>query len=588
MSSLFAELKRRNVIRVGAAYAAVAWLLAQVADTVLPAFDLPSGILQTTLIVIALGFPVTLVLAWIYELTPKGLRRTDDLPEAEKIVPLSGRGLDFTIIGCMSVAILFLVLDNYVWNRPDGDVAASIAILPFTTQVDDVSDNPDTLYLGEGIADSLIMRLSRIPSLKVKSRAAISDSDEDVQSLGFLLGVDAICMGRVIQRGDALEITAELISIEDGTILWSEQYHRQTSSLLTIEGDISSKIASGLKLELSVEEEEAIVRAPTSNPAAYRLFIQGRYFWNRRSEEGLRASADFYQRALSLDPNYAIAWSGLADSYLMLIGWGIEPLAKYAPQLVAAAERAIKLDPTLAEPHATLAYFKTLYEWDWEGAQREFLLAIELNSNYSTAHHWYAFYLMTIGDGPASVEEILLAREFEPLSPIINAEVGYFYLFNRQYAQALEELEKATLLDPAYHSTLSYVMRAYALLGQHDQAMATLRQWRNIVTGGSIDTLYGSMVLPMLGLREDAHELYQDALEAGEGQYIPPGLLGVLAAAIGERDAAFEHFDQALEERSLIVSWLRDPLLDDIRDDPRFIQILERTGLTQHRKLSNQ
>jgi serine/threonine-protein kinase len=580
MSSLFAELKRRNVIRVGAAYAAVAWLLAQVADTVLPAFELPSGILQTFLIVIALGFPVTLVLAWIYELTPKGLRRTDDLPEADKIVPLSGRGLDFTIIGCMSVAIIFLVLDNYVWNRPDGEIDASIAILPFTTQFDDVSGNSDALYLGEGIADSLIMRLSRIPTLKVKSRAAISNSDEDVQSLGILLGVDAICMGRVIQRGDALEITAELINIEDGSILWSEQYHRQTSSLLTIEGDISSKIASGLKLKLSVEEEEALARTPTSNPAAHRLFIQGRYFWNRRSEESLRASADFYQRALSLDPNYAIAWSGLADSYLMLIGWGIEPLAEYAPRLVEAAERAIELDPTLAEPHATLAYFKTLYEWDWEGARREFLLAIELNRNYSTAHHWYAFYLMTIGDGPASIEEIMLAREFEPLSPIINAEVGYFYLFNRQYAQALEELEKATLLDPAYHSTLSYLMRAYALLGQHDQAMATLRQWRNIVAGGSINTIYGSMVLPMLGLKEDAHEHYQDALEASEGQYIPPGLLGVLAATIGERNAAFEHFDQALEERSLIASWLRDPLLDEIRDDPRFMQIFERMGLT--------
>jgi len=336
VSSLFTELKRRNVIRVGAAYVAVAWLLAQVADTVLPAFELPSGSLKTILIVIALGFPVTLVLAWIYELTPKGLRRTDDIPETDKIIPLSGRGLDFTIIGCMSVAILFLVLDNYIWKRPDADIAASIAILPFTTQFDDVNGNSDTLYLGEGIADNLIMRLSRIPALKVKSRAAISDSDEDVQSLGTLLGVDAICVGRVIQRGDTLEITTELISIDDGTILWSEKYHRHTASLLTIESDISSKIAHGLKLELSIEEEEALARDPTSNPAAHRLYIQGRYFWNRRSEEGLRASADFYRRALDLDPNYAIAWAGLADSYLMLIAWGIEPLAAYAPQLVAA------------------------------------------------------------------------------------------------------------------------------------------------------------------------------------------------------------------------------------------------------------
>jgi serine/threonine-protein kinase len=572
---------------VGAAYVAVAWLLVQVADTVLPAFELPDGTLKTILIVLALGFPVTLVLAWIYELTPKGLRRTDDLPEAEKIVPLSGRGLDFTIIGCMSVAIIFLVLDNYVWNRLDGDAAASIAILPFTTQFDDVSDNSNTLYLGEGIADSLIMRLSRIPALKVKSRAAISTGEEDIQSLGNLLDVDAICRGSIIQNGETLEIIAELISIVDGTILWSERYKRQLSSLLTIEIEISAEIARGLQLELSAEEEEALVQTPTSNPAAHRLYLQGRYFWNRRSEEALRASADFYQRALDLDPNYALAWAGLADSYLMLIGWGIETPSHLAPKVVSAVEQAIALDPSLAEPHATLAYFKTLYEWDWEGARREFLRAIELNNNYSTAHHWYAFYLMTIGNGPASLEEILLAREFEPLSPIINAEVGYFYLFDRQYDKALEELKKATLLDPAYRSTLSYLMRAYALTEQHGKAMTTFEKWRNNESAGSPSNIYGNMVLSTLGLDKDAREKYRQAREASQERYIQPGLLGVLAATIGERDAAFEHFDQAIEERSLIISWLRDPLLDDIRDDPRFIRIFERTGLAPYQRLSN-
>jgi serine/threonine-protein kinase len=572
---------------VGAAYVAVAWLLVQVADTVLPAFELPDGTLKTILIVLALGFPVTLVLAWIYELTPKGLRRTDDLPEAEKIVPLSGRGLDFTIIGCMSVAIIFLVLDNYVWNRLDGDAAASIAILPFTTQFDDVSDNSNTLYLGEGIADSLIMRLSRIPALKVKSRAAISTGEEDIQSLGNLLDVDAICRGSIIQNGETLEIIAGLISIVDGTIRWSERDKRQLSSLLTIEIEISAEIARGLQLELSAEEEEALVQTPTSNPAAHRLYLQGRYFWNRRSEEALRASADFYQRALDLDPNYALAWAGLADSYLMLIGWGIETPSHLAPKVVSAVEQAIALDPSLAEPHATLAYFKTLYEWDWEGARREFLRAIELNNNYSTAHHWYAFYLMTIGNGPASLEEILLAREFEPLSPIINAEVGYFYLFDRQYDKALEELKKATLLDPAYRSTLSYLMRAYALTEQHGKAMTTFEKWRNNESAGSPSNIYGNMVLSTLGLDKDAREKYRQAREASQERYIQPGLLGVLAATIGERDAAFEHFDQAIEERSLIISWLRDPLLDDIRDDPRFIRIFERTGLAPYQRLSN-
>jgi TolB-like protein/Tfp pilus assembly protein PilF len=573
------ELHRRNVVKVATVYAAVAWLLAQIADTILPAFDVPGGVLKTLLVIIGLGFPVTVVLAWVYELTPAGFQRTDEVSEVDRVANLGGRRLDFTIIGCMSVAILFLVLDNYIWESTHDEISASIAVLPFAAQFTGPGDESDTAYLSEGIADSLIMRLSRISSLKVKSRAAISSSEEDVQTLGRLLGVDAICMGKLVQRGQELEITVELISTNDGTVMWSDRFLRRTSSLLAIESDISAEIVKQLKLVLSIEEKEILARDPTSNPAAHRLYLQGRYYWNRRQEAGLRVSADIYRRAIDLDPNYALAWAGLADSNLMLLAWGMEQPVDAAPRVIAAAQRSIELDPMLAEPHATLGYLKTLYEWDWEGARKEFLRAIELNNNYSSAHHWYAFYLLTIGDSPAAVEEILLARDFEPLSPIINAEVGYFYLLDRQYDQALAELQQATLLDPSYTSILSYLVRAQAFLGQHEQAMATLHKWRSIDTGGLVGTGYGNMVLPMLGLQADAHAAYQAALQASKTQYLMPGVLAVMAAVIGERDAAFEHFDKALAERSLVLSWLRDPLLDGIRDDPRYARIYERVGL---------
>ena len=207
------------------------------------------------------------------------------------------------------------------------------------------------------------MRLSRVPRLRVKSRAAIRDSDMDVQTLGRLLGVDAICMGRLVQRNDRLEIVAELVDTVDGTVIWSDRYDRPASSLLTIESEISTEIARQLRLQLTGEEEEALARAPTDNPEAYRLYLQGRYFWNQRPD-GLKRSVEFYKLATDLDPTYALAWSGLADDYLMNLGWSIMRPAEAAPRVVEAAERAIDFDPTLAEPHATLGYFKTLYEWD--------------------------------------------------------------------------------------------------------------------------------------------------------------------------------------------------------------------------------
>ncbi len=569
---LVSELRRRNVFRMAVLYAIAAWLIMQVAEVLNDLANLPEWVGPIILGVLAVGFPIALILSWFYELTPAGISLEKDVDRAESITHITGRRLDFIVISLLCAAVILFAYDKW-WLQ--GPPEKSIAVLPF----DNVSDDPDTHYLGEGISESLIMRLSRVPRLRVKSRAVIRDSDMDVQTLGRLLDVEAICIGRLVQRGDRLEIIAELVDTSDGTVIWSDRYDRPASSLLTIESEISAEIARQLRSQLTGDEEEALARAPTDNPEAYRLYLQGRYLWNQRTPDGLKRSAEFYKRAIDLDPNYALAWSGLADSFLMLFAWGIEPPAEAAPRVVAAAERAIELDPTLAEPHATLGYFKTLYEWDWEGARQEFLLPIELNNNYSTAHHWYAFYLVTIGDMSAAIDEILLARDSEPLSPVINSEFGYFYLVNRQYDQALDELQRARLYDPAYNSTVRNLVKVYALLGRRDEAIAMLERWRETAEGNVLTKVYGGVVLPMLGFEEEARAIYQEMLEMSQVRYVMPVLLGTLAASIGELDAAFAHFDRALEERSLIISLLRDPMLDSIRDDPRFAQVFEQVGL---------
>jgi len=578
VSSFLNELRRRNVIKVSAAYTAAAWLTAQVAETVFPVFEFSNALLRALFVVLALGLPVTIVLAWIYDLTPAGIQRTDDLPEGVEAQRIPGRVLDFFIIGCLAVAVTFLLLDRYYISPMSDGVVASIAVLPFDSEVSEL--DPDIAYLREGLSDSLIMRLSRIPHIRVKSRSMVRHADEDVQTIGETLGVDAVFMGRISQREEALDIRVELVDTSDGSVIWSNRFTRQIENLISIESEISAAISTALSLRLSEEEEAHLVRSPTENATAYRLYLQGRYFWNQRSEAGLRRSADLFRQAIDLDPNYALAWSGLADSYFMLFAWGIEPPETTVAKVRSAALRAAELDPSLAEPHATLGYLKTLVDWDWEGAGQEFLTAIELNDNYSTAHHWYAFYLSTVGESKAAIEEILKARDSEPLSPIVNSEVSFFYIYDGQYAKAIEELQVASLISPDFPSITIGLIRALALSGEDDEAVKLLQSRGSDYGDSIVGAGMGNMVLPLLGLDDEARTFYEFALKTSETTYVMPGLLGVLAASMGDRDAAFAHFDQALNERSMVISWLRDPLISNIRDDPRYTELFERVGLT--------
>jgi len=450
----------------------------------------------------------------------------------------------------------------------------TLAILPFDTARAEVG----TQYLGDGLRDGLVTRLSQVQALKVKSRRTPLRADEDVKALGEALGVTVIGTGRVTQRGDTLEIVAELIDPRDGTITWSRRYSSDESGLLTIESEIAGEIAAQLDLDVSAETERRIVRPTTNNPAAHRLYLQGRYFWNRRSVEGLTMAVELYERALALDPNFALAWAGLAGAHLMRLGWSIALPEDVAPLIDDAARRAIELDPTLAEPHAVLGYLKMMHDWDWGGAQQEFLRAIELDNNYSSAHHWYGYLLLTRGNTAGAIEEILLARDLEPDSPIINAEVGYFYMLDRQYDRALEELRRANVLDPTYDATLISTIRAYALLGRTDEGRAAARTMVETITD-PVPRLFGGAALPLLGLEDEARAIYEEGLKTSASTYVMPGLLGMVAAGLGDRDAAFAHFNAGLDNRSLVVSWLHDPLLDGIRDDPRYAELFARVGL---------
>ncbi len=578
MASLFDELKRRHVFRIAAAYAAVAWLLAQIADTVLPAFDVPPIYMRSFLVLLGIGFPVALVTAWLYDLTPEGLKRTDDDPDAPPSRTLSGKKLEFIIIGCLVVALAFLIYDRTTGSVISTPKVSSIAVLPLTVS-EELGGDLESLQFGVGLADSLVMRLSRIPSLKVKSRAALPSLDDNELNLGRALGVNAVCTLRLARRGSILEVAAQLVDVRDGTVLWGQIFRPQSANLIAIDTLITAEIAKRLEIELSDEDERALRQSSTQSPEAHRLYLQGRYYWNQRTETGLRESADYFRRAVDLDADFALAWSGLADSYFMLFAWGFEPPGASASRVLAAAERAAGLDPTLAAPHATLGYFKTIYERDWAGARAEFDRAIAVNPNYSTAYHWQAFFLSTMDEQSAAVESILKAREFEPLSAIINTEVPVFFAYNGQVDRAVEELNEADRMGLGTPAFPFMRVRTLATAGRVEEGLAAAEAARAVGSLGIVaDGFYG-IAYPKLGLDDRARAIYERGLEQSQETYVAPGILAILAASLGDNDAAFAHIDAALEERSMILSWLRDPLLDEFRKDPRYAEVMTSVGL---------
>jgi len=454
----------------------------------------------------------------------------------------------------------------------------SLAVLPFVH----AGGVPDTEYLSEGISESLITRLSRVPRLKVKSRDTVfqyKEQGKNVKLVGQELGVRAVLKGRLVQRGDSLTIIAELIDASDGTLLWRDQYNRRAADILTIEQEISREIAQQLRLKLTGEEQRRVAGSSTESPEAHRLYLQGRYQWNRLTEEALKKSTDYFQQAIDKDPSYAQAWAGLADSFIVLAMFSWMPPADAYPKARAAATRAIEIEDTLAEAHTSLARLKANYEWDWTGAEREFRLAIRLNPEYGTAHRWLAWHLAGLGRPLEGLAAMRRGSELDPLLPMPSASVGYFHIHLHQYEQAVEETRKAVEMDPGFSFSHAFLGVAYALQHKPKEATAELEQALHLSNRGlQALTLAGSS-FAFLGKTAEAQKLLDELLDLSRKRYVAPYYPAMIYGSMGEKDRAFEYFEKALQGRDLLPWWLRNPELDGIRSDPRFQRMLQRMGL---------
>jgi TolB-like protein/Tfp pilus assembly protein PilF len=439
-------------------------------------------------------------------------------------------------------------------------------------------------YLSDGITESIINSLSQLPSLRVLARSTVfryKGLDVDPLTVGREMNVRAVLTGRLIQLDDNLIIRTELVDTSNGWQLWGEQYHRKASDILSVQEEISRHISEKLRTKLSGEEEQRLAKRPTQSTAAYQTYLKGRYHWNKRTQEGIERGIEYFKEAIALDPNYALAYAGLADSYALL---GAVEYAALSPgeamqQARGATLKALEIDDTLAEAHASLAYVR-IFDWNWPEAEREYRRSIELNPSYATAHHWYAHYLTAMGRQAEAVNEMKLARELDPLSLPVNSGMGWHYYLTRQYDEAIREYHKTLELNENFYMAHFLLGMAYEQVGRYDEALAAYERAITLSSSSPAMLAAPGHAYAMLGRAGEARTVLASLHTLSARQFVSPYHIAVIHAALGEIDQAFDWLTRACDAQSEALIWFDlDPMLDSLRPDPRFHTIIARIGL---------
>ena len=477
--------------------------------------------------------------------------------------------------------LLVIALGIYFYlSRSRPTAINSLAVLPFAN----ASNDPGTEYLSDGITESLINSLSQLPALKVRSRNSVfhyKGQEADPQRVGRDLDVRAVLTGRVEHRGDQIAINVELIDTKDDSHLWGERYMRPLSDLPRLQEELSRDITDKLRLRLSGAEQRQLVKNYATNAEAYQLYLQGRYYWNKRTEEGLQRGIEYFTRAIEKDSNYALAYSGLADCYSLLNVYNIGPATESNPKAREAATRALALDETLAEAHASLAFVSYRFDWNWAEAEQHFKRAIELKPDYATAHQWYSAMLAAMGRFDESNTEARRAHELEPFSLTINSDVGRHLYYARQFEQALATHRQTLEMDSNFsraHYELGYVL---AQMGRHAEAVAEFQQ-ALALDQNSLNARVGlGYAYAVSGQKKQAIQIIEQLNELAKQHYVSPYHLAVIYAGLGAREQALSNLEKAVEERFNWIAFIKvEPLFESLRADSRFAALVRRVGLS--------
>ncbi|MEK6325194.1 MAG: protein kinase [Acidobacteriota bacterium] len=466
--------------------------------------------------------------------------------------------------------------------RGSSEAIDSLAVLPFQNK----SSDADTEYLSDGLAESLIYRLSQLPNLKVSPTSSVfryKGKETDPIRIGGELGVNAVMSGRIVQRGESLTISVELVDVRNNKLLWGEQYERKMSELLATQREIATEITNKLQLKLSGEDQKGLTKRYTENNEAYQLYLKGRYHYAKRTKDDVLKSIDYYQQAIKLDPNFALAYARIADSYNAMPVYPYLSPKEAIPQAKAAAIRALEIDPTLAEAHTAFANSLADLDWNWVEAEREFKRALELNPNDSGTHWRYGmYYLMPLGRTDEAIAEIKRGLELEPLDLTAGSVLSWAYFAARQYDQALDQAQKIFDLEPNFPLGRWTLSQAYICKGMYTEAIALNEQSLQTDPMNQVFLRFAGYAYAKSGRRHEAEEMIIRFKDIAKTQYVMSYRVANIYAALGDRDKAFAELEKAFAERDWELHRLKvDPLMDPLRDDPRFKEMLKRLNLPE-------
>jgi len=549
------ELRRRRVFRVAVAYLALAFVVLQVAETVLPPLGwnrLHFGVVVLTIA----GLPVALVLSWVFDISPEGLVRTSRQEAAGAEPDSSAAGVS-----------------------PDYP-STSVAVLPFKN----VGGDPDNEYFSEAIHDDLLASLGKIGGLKVVSPTSVtgrSAEDLDLRDLAHRLRVGSLVGGSVRRVNERIRIVARLVDTGNGTQVWAETYDRAMEDIFEIQSDVATQIARALSIRLSDEESRRLSRRPTQNLDAYDLYLRGRFHWNRRTEAGLSKSIDLLRRAVGLDPGFALAHAGLADVHATLGIYNAEPPDSVMPAAEAAASEALRLDPAMAEALTARGCVRSLYRWDWDAAEDDFRRACALAPGYATAHHWYATnHLALRGRFSEAHAALTTAGELDPEAPAIEASIGWLHLLEGRYELAEERLAELTSAYPDFAMGYFFLGGVLERQARFDEAIEALQR-ASVLRGRPPEALAElARTYASAGRDEESGVLVETLQDMAHTRWVSPTRFAQIAFARGDLDGGFSHLESAVSARAVDLPWLMvHPAYEAVRADPRFEAVRSAVGL---------
>ena len=455
----------------------------------------------------------------------------------------------------------------------------SVAVLPFANR----SADPNTDYLSDGITESLINNLSQISTLRVTARSTVfryKGKDADPRKVGSDLHVRAVVSGRLLKRGSSLIIQAELMDVATGSQLWGGQYNRQAENVFLLQDDLSREISEKLRLRLTGDEKRRLTKRYTEDAEAYRLYLKGRYHWNKRNPEGLQKAVDYFQQALNRDPVYPLAYAGLADTYAYLSFFHVVPPRQAMPKAKAAAVKALEIDDHLAEAHVSLGYVSFTYDGDWSAAGKYFEQALALNPIYSGAHTFYAFYLSSLGRSEEALAVAKRALDLDPASPAVSHSLAVQLYLARRFDKAIEQAHNTLEMDANFAISYQLLGEVHVSKGLYREGLLALEKFSALSRTSAISRALVGYSHARLGERSAALRIIEELTSASKHSFIPAFLYALVYAGLEDKDQAFGWLEKAYEERFNRLAYLKqDALWDPLRSDPRFIDMLRRLGI---------